>query len=708
MRAPVLRLVSALGIVAASLQTPRAQPSTGSGQGSATASGQGASPVQNQTQPPAQPPGGQQQAAQDPQRPTFKSGINFVRVDVIVSDKDGNPLLDLKPEEFNVFEDGRQQKVEQFDVVKIDPLSQLEGPSNGAIRTAQDEEREAARPEVRMFVILLDDYHVRRGSDMAVRKPLIDFIQNQLAPADMVAIMYPLTPVNDITFTRNQRQLISAIEAFEGRKFNYVPKNTFEEQYAFYPAATVEKIRNQVTMSALKAAAIRMGNLREGRKSIIFVSEGFTSSLPPQLADPVAAYPGMGNPNRGNANATTDERYAWSNTVDMLNDMRDVFQTVNTQNTSIYSVDPRGLAVFEYGINEGVGLQQDAVGLKSSLDSLQTLSANTDGRAIVNRNDLAAGMKQIMRDASGYYLLGYTSSRAPTDGKFHEIKVNVTRRGVSVRARKGYWALTKDDVARILAPPKPEPPKAVTKALTSLAEPPGGRPARFWIGTAKGANGLGRVTFAWEPGTVDSPNHTTEPAARVQVTAVAPDGRPLFRGRVPDGEAPPASSTTVAAGGSVSFDAPPGQLQLRLNVEGVRGQVLDSTIRELTVPDYTQVQVSLGTPRVYRARSAREIQDIRVNPAAIPSVNHEFSRAERLLVRIEGYAPGGTTPTVTARLLNRSGTAMSDLPFKQAADGFFEAELPLSSLAAGEYLIEFTAQTESGKAQDTIAFRVGR
>jgi VWFA-related protein len=688
MRAPVIRLVTAVSIVAAALQTPRAQ---------------------SPQQPPPQPPAGQQQQQQqDPQQraPIFKSGINFVRVDVIVSDKDGNPILDLKPEEFSVFEDGAPQKVQQFEVVKIDPLAQVQGPTNGEIRTTQDEEREAARPEVRMFVILFDDYHVRRGNDMAVRKPLIDFIQNQLAPADMVAIMYPLTPVNDISFTRNQQRLVSAIESFEGRKFNYVPKNSFEEQYAFYPAATVERIRNQVTMSALKAAAIRMGGLREGRKSIIFVSEGFTSSLPPQLADPVAAYPGLGNPNRGNAAATTDDRYAWSNNVDMLNDMRDVFQTVNTQNTSIYSVDPRGLAVFEYGINESVGLQQDAVGLKSSLESLQTLSSNTDGRAIVNRNDLAAGMKQIMRDSSGYYLLGYTSSRAPTDGKFHEIKVNVTRRGVNVRARKGYWALTKDDVARILAPPKPEPPAAVKKALTSLAEPPGGRPARFWIGTAKGDNGLARITFAWEPGTVEAGTRAMQPAARVQLTAVAPDGRPLFRGRVPDPAA--ATSTTVPAGGAVNFDAPPGQIPLRLNVEGARGEVLDSAVRELTVPDYTQVQVSLGTPRVYRARSAREVQDIRANPAAVPTVDHEFSRTERLLIRVQGYAPGGATPTITGRLLNRSGTAMSDLPFKAAADGFFETDLPLSSLAAGEYLIEFTAATESGKAQDTIAFRVGR
>jgi len=688
MRAPLIRLIATLGVVAASLQTPgRAQqqppPAT-------------PPPVQP---PPAQPP------AQDPQKPpTFKTGINFVRVDVIVSDKNGNPILDLKPEEFSVSEDNKPQKIEQFEVVKIDPLDQVQGPTNGEIRSREDEEREAARPEVRMFVILFDDYHVRRGNDMAVRKPLIDFIQNQLAPADMVAIMYPLTPVDDISFTRSQSRLISAIERFEGRKFNYTPRNPFEEQYSYYPAATVERIRNQITMSALKAAAIRMGGLREGRKSIIFVSEGFTSSLPPQLADPVAGYPGLNNPNRNNSNAQTDDRYAWASNVDMLNDMRDVFQTVNTQNTSIYSVDPRGLAVFEYGINESVGLQQDSVGLKSSLDSLHTLSNNTDGRAIVNRNDLAAGMKQIMRDSSGYYLLGYTSSRAPTDGKFHEIKVNVARRGVSVRARRGYWALTKEDVARVLAPPRPEAPAAVSKALTSLAEPPGGRPARFWIGTGRGENGMARVTFVWEPGIVEGNRRELAAASRVQLTAVAPDGRPLFRGRVPE-DAPTAAA--AEAGGSVTFTVPPGQLQMRMTVEGGKGEVLDSSVRELTVPDYTQVQVSFGTPRVYRARTARDVQEIRTSATAIPAADRQFSRAERLFVRIEAYAPGGVTPTVTGRLLNRGGAAMSELTFK-AADGFFETELPLSALAAGEYLIEFNAKTESGTAQETIAFRVGR
>ena len=697
MRAPLIRLVLAVGAVAAlgslgpvsgPLPPARAQE-----------------PQQQQSPPPPDPP--QPPAGQNPQRPTFRGSINFVSVDVIVSDKDGNPVLDLKPEEFAVSEDGKAQKIEQFSIVKIDPLDQVEGPTNSAIRSEADEQREASRPEVRLFTILLDDYHVRRGNDMAVRKPLIDFIQNQLAPADMVAIMYPMTPVNDISFTRNRAALISAIEKFEGRKFNYTARNSFEEQYTFYPASTVERIRNQITLGALEAAALRMGALREGRKSIIFVSEGLTESLPPQLNDPVAALPGIGNPNRNNAQAVTSEREDWERKTDLLSELRRVFQTVNTQNTSIYSVDPRGLAVFEYGINEGVGLQQDSQGLKTSLDTLYTLSNNTDGRAIVNRNDLAVGMKQIIRDSSGYYLLGYTSSAAPTDGRFHEIKVRVTRRGVQVRARRGYWALTNEDVARVMAPPKPPPPAAVTKALTTLAEPPGGRPARFWIGTSRGETGRSRVTFVWEPGMIEGARAQGAPAARVQLTAVAADGRPMFRGRIPEAAAP-AATATVASGGIANFEVPPGQLQLRMTVESEDGQVLDSSTRELTVPDYTSVQVSLGTPRLYRGRTARDIQSLRSDVTAAPAVERVFSRQERLLIRVESYGPGGSTPTVTGKLLNRAGAMMSELPLQPGANGLFETEVPLSALAAGEYLIELTAKSESGTAQDTIAFRVGR
>ncbi len=662
-----------------------------------------------QASPPAQDP------QQQPQPPRIKTGINFVRVDVIITDRQGNPVLDLKQDEFRLKEDGKPQAIESFSVMKIDDNSQIDAPPPPEIRSLFDEQREAARPDVRLFVLFLDDYHVRRGNDMSVRKPLVDFVQNQLGPNDMVAVMYPLTSVNALSFTRNRKALISAIEKFEGRRFDYRPRNEFEDRYSQYPAETVERIRNEVTMTAIRGAAVKLGGLREGRKSIILVSEGFTNLLPPQLSDPVASMPGVGNPNRGNSSASNSDRAEWRAMTDMVSDLSVIFQDANRNNTSIYCVDPRGLAAFEYDINQNIGLQADKKHLDASLDNLRSLAENTDGRAIINRNDLARGMQQIIRDSSGYYLLGYNSTQAPTDGRFHKIDVEVTRRGVEVRARKGYWAYTAEDAARALAPPKPEAPAAVSAALASLAEPPRGRPARYWIGTTRGDAGKSRVTFVWEP--IAAAPGERRPiggegnAASVTLTVLTPDGRPVFRGRVPEQPAAvstgsTAGATALAAASSATFEVPPGQIQLRMAVQNADGQVMDSSLQEVTVPDYTKVQVALGTPRFFRARNARDAQAVLANAAAVPTAERTFARTDRIVIRVDAFAPGGAKPAVTARLLNRAGTAMSDVNVQIAADGAAQMEVPLAPLAAGEYLLELTAKAEGSSSQELLAFRL--
>jgi hypothetical protein len=146
---------------------------------------------------------------------------------------------------------------------------------------------------------------------------------------------------------------------------------------------------------------------------------------------------------------------------------------------------------------------------------------------------------------------------------------------------------------------------------------------------------------------------------------------------------------------------------MRMVVENARGQVVDSTTQTITVPDYAKTPVSFSTPRIYHARTAREMLQLRNNLDATPSATREFSRAERMLVRFDAYAAGGAKPDVTAKLLNRAGVAMSDVPI-QAADGKpFQIDFPLASLAAGEYIIQIDAKTASGTAQQMIGFKVG-
>ena len=102
---------------------------------------------------------------------------------------------------------------------------------------------------------------------------------------------------------------------------------------------------------------------------------------------------------------------AWPE-IDLQSELQLVFDAANRSNTAIYAVDPRGLSTGEFDIADNIGNRQSQEALRSTISSLQTLAENTDGRAIVNRNDLAKGMEQIVRDSSAYYLLGYNSTQA--------------------------------------------------------------------------------------------------------------------------------------------------------------------------------------------------------------------------------------------------------------------------------------------------------
>src|SRR6266852_5149061 len=568
--------------------------------------------AQQQQQQPQPQPQAQQPPADQPQPPIFRAGINYVRVDVIISDKTGNPIADLQPADFDITEDGKPQKIDTFKLIKLDggrAESMKEPPRE--IRTDYDEESEAARDDVRLFAIFLDDYHVRRGASMSVRKQLVQFIDTQMGPSDMVGVMYPLESTASVRMTRNHSAVARGLEQFLGRKFEYEPKNQFEENYAHYPTEIVERVRNQVSLSALKALIVHMGSLKEGRKALVLVSEGYTNIIPPQMRNRDATMPGSGNPAYGQplagVNDINEDRAAWTAGLDMDSDLRDVYDMAHKQNVAIYAVDPRGLPGFEFDINEGINLQTDSKYLTSTMDTLRVLAENTDGRAIVNRNDLAMGMKQITRDTSAYYLIGYNSSQAPSDGKFHTIRVRVKRPGVQVRARKGYWALNQEQTARALAPPKPAVPKPVEAALAAaVARPSRASVVRTWIGTSRGENGKTRVTFVWEPLPKAPGDRPREEPARVSLTAVAPDGSPYFRGRVPDVQLASAAPAAAAGAGSaaargpsrVTFDVSPGKMQLRVSVEGSAAQVLDNETREISVPDLTSAQPTLGTPSI--------------------------------------------------------------------------------------------------------------
>jgi VWFA-related protein len=642
--------------------------------------------------PPAGQPPPQQAAQQQQQPPTFRARVDTISVDVTVVDKQGRPVTDLTVDEFEVRESNRPQTIDTFRLITADPIKETE-VSERQITSFADHRKETENPENRLLVIFLDDYHVRQGNAMAMRPQLARFV-NQLGPRDLVAVIYPLTPISALTFSRNHEGTAGAMMNFEGRKYDYTPKNDYERQFDMLPPETIEQARNELTIRSLASACIYLGSVREGRKSILFVSEGMNALMPVG-----ARTTGSIRPSFGSDTSTSQAFFAQA---DLVSRMRDIFSAAARNNTSVFTLDPRGLAVNEFGAGDNVSMDADRRQLNEAVDSLRIIADQTDGRAIVSTNNPLPELRKMVQELSSYYLLSYTSSVAPRDGKFHPIQVRVKRRDVEVRARKGYWAYTEEEVRRATAPPRAGPPPEIGSALEELAgivEPSSRRPVTLWIGATRGSSEKARITVAWEA-LAPAGQDPLDKVAQVALTATSGGGDVVFQG--------PATPDTSAGrlAGRVSFEAPAGLLKLRATAQNSSGHRLDAEDVSFDVADFTGAGPLISTPVVFRGRTARDITQLKAGADAMPAITRQFSRTERLLVRFEAYGPGGTTPKIAARLLNRMGESLAALPEPAATGAVHNLEVTLGALPPGDYLVEVTAEAADTTSRKLIGIRV--
>src|SRR5262249_38105740 len=146
--------------------------------------------------------------------------------------------------------------------------------------------------------------------------------------------------------------------------------------------------------------------------------------------------------------------------TDIIEETRETIAAATRSNVAIYGIDPRGLTdlgdesievgAFPDDTSLGVGTSSLQNELRTAQDSLRTLSDETGGFAVVNRNDFSSAYERIVRDNSTYYVLAYYPPDAKP-GRLHKIDVRVTRPGVTVRARKGYVTPKKTDAAKVSA-----------------------------------------------------------------------------------------------------------------------------------------------------------------------------------------------------------------------------------------------------------------
>ncbi|HEV3140736.1 MAG TPA: VWA domain-containing protein [Vicinamibacterales bacterium] len=511
--------------------------------------------------------------------------------------------------------------------------------------------------ETRLFAIYLDEYHIAAADTDRVRSALTRFIDQDLQPRDEIAIMKPLDSLFAIHLTdRDAARKI--VDEFSGRKGDYTPRTSYERNFIAGTPARIEAARTQVGWSAINALAVHLGSLGDRRKTLIVVADG------------VAA----------------PERRRGQD----LPAVETVIRSANKSNVAIYTVDPREAPA------------DDAAA--GAANVLRGLPGDTDGRAIGGDLDsLSRGLTRAAADAASYYLLTYRAA-LPEDGKFHPVDVRVTRKDVDLRARKGYYAPSAEDalraavLARLTEPKETKPPEPAPHAST-LIQP--------WFGMSRGPSGRTRVTFVWEPAVRVPGDRARHAPTRLVLTALGNDGTVLFEGTVlPTGPGVVDAKDVVGATPvRAVFDANPGRLRLRMSIQDAAADVLDRDVRDIAVRDL-RGPVAIGTPEVLRARNAREFHALE-GQASVPVVAREFSRMERLLIRVPVYGAGAGNVSLSAKLLSGRGSAMRDLPVTVAnAAQLDEIDLPLAGLAAGEYLIDLTATGAGGEARDRLSIRV--
>jgi len=532
---------------------------------------------------------------------------------------------------------------------------------DGEVQTIQDVRFVKPDGNARLFAIYLDDYYISAARTQEVRDALHRFVDQDLRPGDLVTILRPLDSLLSIRLTRDRDVLHRAIDAFEGRRGDYAPRTAFERNYMVNDQEHAEVQRTQSTWSTLNALALHLANLGTGRKTMLLVSE---------QADPMLRRRGL----------------------ESLPTSSSVMRTANRANVAIYVLDPLDAAARAAVPDEGPNL-------------LSVLADDTDGARFApsgaSGEGLEAGLRQMVADASAYYLLTYRSARN-TDGMFHAVDVSVKTKGVRLRARKGFWAPTPDEIQRaslLARANEPRPPVVLAPArrTSPLIRP--------WFGMAKGSGGNTRVTFVWEPAGAVPGDRRVRTPSRVAFKATGANGTTLFEGPVrPTGAV--AFDGLDAALARAVFEVPPGRIRLEMSIEDASASAIDTDVRDLLVGDL-RAPVAIGTPEVMRARTAKDMRALEANPDAVPVSSRQFSRSEQLVIRVPVYAPGGA-PDVTARLVNPSGQSMRPLTVEAAAtpDGRAQIELPLAGLAPGDYAVEIAAAGPAGQAKDTLRFRV--
>lgn len=504
---------------------------------------------------------------------------------------------------------------------------------------------EPRRAEPRRIAILLDEFHIQPSDSARVRDAVTRFVDQGIRADDSAVILKPLDSLPAIRLTADRVRLREAIARFEGRKGNFEPRTRLEEETLGRAPALVAAGRAQVVLSALRALAGQLGSA-PGRAAILLVSEGFAQ--PPRRLSA-----------RGLPDAGIVERLA------------------NRYDVPVYAFDPRA----------SVGPDPDP-----GAALLGKLVSETGGR-LSRGEDLAGDLTRAGTEIDGGYTLTYQPAHGD-DGRYHPVQVSVVRREADARSRSGYLAPVSAEMRRAMRESAGGGPVLPTRLLRRSPL------VNVWFGVTRATQAQGRVVVTWEPGR-NFVGTGRSNAARATLKATTKDGAVLFEGML----SPMRSAAAADATDRAEFDAPAGRVQLDMTILGIAGEKLDFDARDLEVPMMKGPAPLLLPAIVISTQSAREFRAVTADANAAPDPSRQFRRTERLVIRVPAYASGAPV-RVTGRLLNRLAQPMRDLELLPDTAGVTQFDLPLATLAPGDYYLQFSVAGPGAPSDQRIGFRI--
>src|SRR5262245_14935400 len=553
--------------------------------GAALVADQNPTPQQAQTPPPPAAP---------TQGPTFRVRVDYVEVDVVVTDRQGNLVRDLKKEDFQVLEDNKAQTISTFTMVDI-PVERADRPLFADSPIEPDVKTNEKPFDGRVYVMVIDDLHTRFGRSARVKGAAKQFIERRLGANDLMAVLHTAGPTEwNQEFTNNKRLLLASVDKTSGRKLDSATANKTNEYNRTRdlrqpgdplndPEDAERGFNARNTLDTLRQVSEWFSSVRGRRKAILFVSEGIDYDIYDMIAS--------NGSNHQSASLVLDAT-------------RDAIAAATRSNVAIYGIDPRGLTdlgdesieigAFPDDTSLGIGPGSLQSELRLSQDSLRVLSEETGGFAVVNKNDYATAYQRIVEDNSSYYVLAYYPPD-PRPGRLHKIDVRVTRPGLTVRARKGYLTPKKDAVttAAVKGPSTPELREAIDSPL-----PVSGLTMHVFAAPCKGAAPNASVLFGVE---MRGRDLQLAQNGKVLLSYLAIDQNGKIKGGNTDSMSMPNLKPETKARIEQTglrmlnrLDLPPGKYSLRIAAHDTNGGNVGSVQYDLAVPDFQKEKFSIS------------------------------------------------------------------------------------------------------------------